>query len=83
MKSLIIDKIVIAGDPDLIDIELKPDGDAHYTFSLINIRLDDDQRWKRLSMKAPERKNYKDLDRQVEFIIKEETERKIISLIQA
>ncbi len=75
-ESLFHNKIVVAGDPDLVDIQLKPDGDAQFIFSLINVSLDNDQRWKRLHLKAPERKNYKDLDRQVEFIIKEETERK-------
>ena len=75
-ESLYHNKIVIAGDPDLIDIQLRPEGDAQFIFSLINVSLDNDQRWKRLHVKPPERKNYKDLDRQVEFVIKEETERK-------
>lgn len=75
-ESLFHNKIVVAGDPDLVDIQLAPDGDAQYIFSLTNVRLDTDERWKRLHMKAPERKHYKDLDKQVEFIIKEETERK-------
>ena len=75
-ESLYHNKIVIAGDPDLVDIQLKPEGDAQFIFSLINVSLDNDQRWKRLHIKPPERKNYKDLDRQVEFVIKEEMERK-------
>lgn len=75
-ESLNHNKIVVAGDPDLVDIQLAPDGDAQFTFSLINVNIDNDQRWKRLHIRAPERKNYKDLDRQVEFIIKEEMDRK-------
>lgn len=75
-ESLSDNKIVVAGDPDLVDIELQPEGDARFVFSLINVSLDNDQRWKRLQIKAPERKFYKDLDRQVEANIKEELDRK-------
>lgn len=75
-ESLYHNKIVVAGEPDLIDIKLGPQKDAQFIFSLINVKLDNDERWKRLHTKAPERKNYKDLDRQVEAVIKEETERK-------
>ena len=72
--SLSDNKIVIAGDPDLLDIQLRPDEDAQFVFSITDISLDNDERWKRLSLKAPERKNYLDLDRQVESALKEETE---------
>lgn len=75
-ESLSDNKIVVAGDPDLVDIQLHPEGDALFVFSLINVSLDNDQRWKRLHIKPPERKFYKDLDRQVESIVKEEIDRK-------
>ena len=75
-ESLAQNKVVLAGDPDLIDISLRPDGDAQYTFSLFNIPIDSDQRWKRLHVKQALRKNYKDLDRQVDAMIKEELELK-------
>ena len=73
-ESLSDKKIVIAGDPDLLDIQVHPDGDAQFIFSITDITLDNDERWKRLTLKAPERKNYLDLDRQVELVIKEEQE---------
>lgn len=75
-ESLYTNKIVLAGDPDLVDIQLQPEGDAQFVFSLVNIEFEKDKRWKRLLLNAPERKNYKDLDRQVEAFIKEELERK-------
>ncbi len=72
-ESLCTNKIVVVGDPDLIDIQLEPEQDAEFTFLLNNIQLDNDQRWKRAALRKIERKNYKDLDRQVEAFIQEET----------
>ena len=33
-ESLYTNKIVLAGDPDLVDIQLQPEGDAQFVFSL-------------------------------------------------
>ncbi|MBA3752052.1 hypothetical protein H0X06_04630 [Candidatus Dependentiae bacterium] len=74
--SLIENKIVVIGDPDLVDIYLKPNEDAQFIFTLASAALENDQKWKRLSLRHLERKHYKDLDKQVEFFIKEETDRK-------
>lgn len=74
-QALIKNKIVVAGEPDLVDIRLQPQEDALFTFSFTNIQLDNDDRWKKVNLRVPERKNYKDLDRQVESFIKEETEK--------
>lgn len=65
-------KIVVAGDPRLYDIVLEPHHPAEFYFELslgpeINL-----QAWKNLPFKSPKRKNYKDIDRQVESFIKEE-----------
>ena len=72
-ESLARHKIVVIGDPDLISINLEPDRDAEFIFSLINIQLDDDQRWKRTALRKIDRKHYKDLDRQVDTFIHDET----------
>jgi len=68
-------KLVLANGPRLIDITIKPHSDAIFVFELqpFNPVLKND--WKKFVFKAPERKNYKDLDRQVEFFLKEENAR--------
>lgn len=76
-NSLNTHKIVVIGDPRLIDIHLEPHQPTSFMFSLNCITIDQSDRWKKLSLKAPERKNYKDLDRQVESFIKEETEKSV------
>ena len=68
-------KLVIAGEPILRSITIAPGQDAIFTFDIILARPEAKIDWKKLSFKAPERKNYKDLDRQVESFIKEETEK--------
>ncbi len=70
--SLSSKKIVIVGDPDLVEINLQPEGVAEFVFRLANVNFDQEQRWKRLHLKPLGRKNYKDLDRQVENFMKEE-----------
>lgn len=67
-------KIPIAGDPRLLEIKLNHDTDARFIFELTvfpNIELNE---WKFFPFKAPKRKKYKDLDRQVEMFCKEEKE---------
>ncbi len=74
--SLIENKIVVIGDPDLVDIYLMPNEDAQFTFMLASVVVDKDPKWKKLSLRHLERKHYKDLDKQVEYFIKEESERR-------
>ena len=72
LQELRAQKILVAGDPRLIDIVLEHDQDARFTFELSvfpSIALNE---WKYFPFKAPNRKNYKDLDRQVESFIQEE-----------
>jgi len=65
-------KLPIAGDPRLETIDLVPHRDAHFRFALDVIPNIDIQEWKYLPFKAPKRKNYKDLDRQVEHFVSQE-----------
>lgn len=71
-KELYQNKVLLAGEPFLQDICLNPHQDARFSFSLTLAQPITLQGWKRLPFKAPKRKNYKDLDRQVENFLKEE-----------
>lgn len=71
-QSLYINKVVLAGEPTLIDISLDPENDAEFVFGLWKITDKLDEKWKKINLRAPGRKNYKDIDRQVETFIKEE-----------
>lgn len=67
-------KIVIAGDPRLQSMHVEPHQDAQFKFE-VNIYPElEIQEWKHLPFKAPKRKKYKDLDRQVDTFIKEEVQ---------
>lgn len=65
-------KLLVAGDPRLIDIMLEHDKDARFVFELSVFPAIVLNEWKYFPFKAPNRKNYKDLDRQVETFIQEE-----------
>jgi len=65
-------KLIVAGEPRLIDIQIQPAHSGVYTFELSLFPSFQVQEWKYLPFKAPKRKNYKDLDRQVETFIEEE-----------
>ncbi len=72
-QSLCKNKITLIGEPTLKSIHLEPYESAQFCFSLTRA-TDCDPKWKKLALKAPERKNYKDIDRQVETFLKEEEE---------
>ncbi len=74
-QSLYQHKLVIAGEPTLVEIQLDAHKDASFIFSLIKVAPEKEERWKRLTLRAPERKNYKDLDCQVDRFIKEEQDK--------
>lgn len=65
-------KLVVVGDPRLLDITIAPNKDAIFRFELSLYPQLPIQEWKYLPFKAPKRKNYKDLDRQVDTFIEEE-----------
>ena len=65
-------KLLVAGDPRLIDIILEHDSDARFVFELSVFPMIALNEWKYFPFKAPNRKNYKDLDRQVEAFVQEE-----------
>jgi len=65
-------RLLVAGDPRLIDIFLENDSDARFIFELSIFPMIALNEWKYFPFKSPNRKNYKDLDRQVEAFIQEE-----------
>ena len=65
-------KLLVAGDPRLVDISLEYDHDARFVFELSVFPAIPLNEWKYLPFKAPNRKNYKDLDRQVEAFVQDE-----------
>ena len=67
-------KIVTAGAPRLHAVDISLPNHASFTFELSTITPITLHDWKYFAFKAPKRKNYKDLDRQVDLFIKEEKE---------
>lgn len=65
-------KIIVAGSPRLRSIMLAPDQDARFSFEFSIFTPLPLWEWRYLPFKTPKRKNYRDLDRQVEQFIKHE-----------
>ncbi len=73
-RKLQDEKIFFVGEPRLTNILVAAKQNAAFSFSLFLAKPIPLNGWKRLPFKAPKRKNYKDLDRQVENFLKEEQE---------
>lgn len=69
-------KIVLAGDPKLVDIILDEISGAQFLFSIARMQDVVDEKWKKINLKIAARKNYKDIDKQVEHFLKEEADNK-------
>ncbi len=65
-------KLLLAAEPRLTDVNMQPGEGIEYNFSITLAQPIPLQGWKRLSFKAPKRKNYKDLDKQVKIFLAEE-----------
>lgn len=65
-------KFLMAGEPRLTSIDIEPEHDARFIFEVNILATIPLQEWKYLPFKAPKRKKYKDLDRQVDSFVKEE-----------
>lgn len=65
-------KIPIANHPRLKLMTFIPTGEIHYTFDLSIATTIPLKEWKLFTFKAPKRKKYKDLDKQVDLFIKRE-----------
>jgi len=71
-------KVLLAGSPRLTSIKMDEYSNAVYTFSATILPHMDIIEWKYFPFKAPKRKRYKDLDRQVELFLEEEAKNKEI-----
>ena len=65
-------KLVVAGEPRIHAIKVAPGQDAQFIFELSLYPELSIYEWKYFPFKAPKRKNYKDLDRQVETFVDHE-----------
>lgn len=66
-------KLNVAGDPRLESAEiLNENNQALFVFQLSPVEPIDFKEWKHFAFKAPRRKKYKDIDRQVDTFIEEE-----------
>lgn len=65
-------KLPIAGEPRLREVELEPGKGAKFTFDISLVPPITFKEWKVFAFKAPKRKKYKDIDRQVLTLIQEE-----------
>jgi len=72
LKSIKNKKLNIAGDPRITTIQIDANVDATFNFDISLFPKIEFQNWKYYPFKAPKRKNYKDLDRQVEEFMKQE-----------
>ena len=69
-------KIIIAGNPRLTAISTDEHKNTIFNFAATVFTIVDMHEWKYFPFKAPRRKRYKDLDRQVEIFIEEEEHNK-------
>lgn len=67
-------KLLIVGEPRLSNINIAYNTDATFDFELSMFEHILLQEWKYFPFKAPKRKKYKDLDRQVDLFVREERE---------
>lgn len=65
-------RAIVVGDPQLLRVDVSPDRDAEFIFQCAQLPVLFEQDWRKISFKIPGRRNYKDLDRQVELFIREE-----------
>ena len=68
-------KIPLAGFPRLKKIEALSNGSIAYLFDLSSAHRLEIREWKHFLFRAPRRKNYKDLDKQVETFLKQSQEK--------
>lgn len=81
-EELRTQKVLLAGSPRLTSIAMDDYNNAIYTFSATILPQMEIIEWKYFPFKAPKRKRYKDLDRQVELFLEEEDHSKETSAKQ-
>ena len=76
-KNIHEKKIVTSGTPRLANIEMAPNQEIKFTFEVTCPQNTDIDEWKYMVFKFPQRKFYKDLDKQAELFAKIESENEI------
>lgn len=72
IKHIRLKKIVLAGEPELRDIEVDAQGNVTYAFEVYVPKEIYIQSWKYLPFKAVARKKYRDIDKQVTAFMQDE-----------
>ncbi len=67
-------KLIFAGEPKVVALNVEQGKDASFTFEFTVPEILAVRGWKYYSFRPPKRKNYRDLDRQVELFLKGEEE---------
>lgn len=62
-------RLIIAGEPRLVEMSLIPESEAFFSFELTLISDQPVLEWKHFPFNAPTRKRYKDLDKQVKMFV--------------
>jgi FKBP-type peptidyl-prolyl cis-trans isomerase (trigger factor) len=73
MDKIRTKKITLANYPRLTEIRITQNHDIHFIFNLSVAEKIELKEWKNFAFRAPKRKKYKDLDKQVSLFIKRET----------
>ncbi len=85
MDQIFAKKITLANYPRLIDIKKTEEDNLDFVFNLSIAEEIELKEWKNFAFRAPKRKKYKDLDKQVTLFIKRETslfKKKLIGTVQ-
>ncbi len=67
-------KLIFAGEPKITSLTIEQGKAGNFTFEFTIPEILAVRGWKYYSFRPPKRKNYRDLDRQVEFFLKSEEE---------
>ncbi len=71
-QQLMQHKVVVIGEPTLVAATLDPDQHTSFTFEMATTSLPFGNELDKISFRPPGRKNYRDLDKQVELFLQEE-----------
>lgn len=74
-RSLHTHKLLVAGEPRITKATIAPESAAIFTFEITLFPEIELLEWKFFPFKAPKRKQYRDLDKQVEAFVSEEQDR--------
>jgi FKBP-type peptidyl-prolyl cis-trans isomerase (trigger factor) len=74
--ELIRNRVIVVGDPQLASVHVQPNEDALFEFSFMPTTVIAQKQWIYAPFKAPTRRNYKDIDKQVICFAEEEDKKR-------